>query len=382
MSLTSPIFHHSFTLSPQRQDTSAIEKTLLEWVNKERSERELGPLKWLPGLSAIAKGHSRDMASRQKLTHLSSAGKSYAGRLLDGGAFFVEIGENGARSDSFDAAFIHQSLMDSPEHRENILNPNFDMIGIAVVYANDKKYYITQDFLQTLPVLDEDEAVKFVQNELNKIRKENALPPLNFQKVASNFAKRQAEKKAAGKPPLNIANFFGETHIHFITSPELVIPRNVSQKIANAIYETAGIGVWFGRLPDYPGGTYLITLFLFPISRYKDLTEKDFVKITLSAMNAKRQEKGLIPIKLDRRNSSQAAGISRQLKSQRPPAYVLPAGPIQRQVLSYVTENPRTWPANLDPVITDPGLRRIGIGISWEENKDTRSRTYLIPLIF
>jgi len=369
-------------LSLKRPEISAIEKTLLDWVNKERIDRKLGPLKLLPDLSAVAKGHSRDMASSRKLTHLSPTGKSYKDRLLDTEMFFIEIGENVATSETFDGDFIHQGFMDSPEHRDNILNPNFDAIGIAAVYSNDNKYYVTQDFIQSLEVLEEDEATKFFQDEINRIRKENALPALSFQKTANIFAQRHARKKASGQPLPNIANFFGETHIYFITTPGLTLPKSVSREIASGTYESGGIGAWFGRLPEYPGGTYVISLFLFPISPYKDMTEEDIVKILLRSINAKRKESGLVALRLDELNSKNAANISRQIKTQQTKTLIIPKGLMRRQVISYVTEDLRVWPAYLDSEITNPGLRRIGIGISSQKGKDTQKQTYWITLIF
>jgi uncharacterized protein YkwD len=366
----------------QRPDIPAIEKKLLEWVNRERMERKLGPLKLSADLHALAKDHSQDMASRRNLTHLSSLGKSYEERLLDARMYFIEIGENVAASETYEGTFIHQGFMESPEHRDNILNPHFDTIGIGVVYASDNKYYVTQDFVQSLEILDADEVTKFFQDQINRIREENALPTLSFQKQANIFAQRHARKKASGKPLLNIADFFGETHIHFITTPGLTIPESVAREIANGMYETGGIGSWFGRLPDYPGGTYLVALFLFPVNQYNDMTEKDFMRIMLSAMNDKRKEKGLAPIKLDEKKSRQAQNISRQLREQKESSYVLPERPMRRQVLSYATENLRVWPAKIDPDITDPRLKKIGIGIITEKNEETRRQTFWVTLIY
>ena len=367
---------------PQRPDISAVEEKLLEWINKERTARDLNPLRFSPGLRAAAIEHSKDMASQQKLTHLSSSGKSYLDRVVEAGLFFIEIGENVAVSDTFDAAFIHQGFMESPEHRDNVLNPKYDMVGIGVVYSKDQKYFVTQDFFQSLKKQETDEAEKLIQDEITKIRKENALPPLPFHTKAGNFARRQSRNRASGKPLQNIAGFFGETHIHVITTPMLVIPENISQRIASELYEIGAVGVWFGRLKDYPGGTYLITIFLFPISQYEGMTEEDFLKIVLETMNSKRENMGFVPLKLDRRQSKNASGISRQLKVQQANSFVLPERPMRRQVMSYVTENPRVWPTNLNPVITDPGLRRIGIGISSKESKDTQRQTFWITLIF
>jgi uncharacterized protein YkwD len=359
-----------------------MEDMLLEWVNRERTAHNMNPLRFLPGLRALAVEHSKDMASHQKLTHLSSSGKLYSDRLVDAGLYFIEIGENVATSETFDVAFIHQGFMSSPEHRDNILNPNFDTAGIGIVHSQDQKYFITQDFFRSLKSLETDEAEISIQDEINNIRKRNALPPLFFHKMANNFARRHSQKKACGQPLLNIADFLGETHIHFITTPVLVIPKNISREIATEMYETGAVGAWFGRVEDYPGGTYLITLFLFPKSRYKGMTEKDFVKITLEAMNSERKEMRLVPLKLDRKQSKNASDISRQLKVQQANSFISPERPMRRQVISYVTENLRVWPDNLDPIIIDPSLRRVGIGISHKETKETQKQTFWITLIF
>ena len=366
---------------PQRPDISAIEEKLLEWVNKERMSLNLNTLKFSPSLRTVALEHSKDMASQQKLTHLSSSGKSYLGRLVEAGLFFIEIGENVAVSDTFDAEFIHQGFMESPEHRDNVLNPKYDTAGIGVVYSKDKKYFVTQDFSQSLKKLETDEAEKFIQDEITKIRKENALPPLFFHNIANNFARRHSRNRATGKPLQSIADFFGETHIHFITSPVLTLPENVSQKIASDMYEIGAVGAWFGRLEDYPGGTFLITIFLFPISQYEGMKEEDFLKIVLEAMNSKRKEMRIDPVKLDRGQSRYASTISRKLKAKTN-SFVLPERSMRRQVISYVTEDLRVWPSNLDSGITDPGLRRIGIGISSKESKKIHRRTFWITLIF
>ena len=371
-----------FAAKPQGPDTSAIEENLLEWINKERTARGLAPLQFSPDLRTVAIGHSKDMASRRRLTHLSSTGKSYLDRLVDSGHYFIEIGENVATSETYVGEFIHQGFMDSPEHRGNILNPNFDRIGIGVEYSRDKRYFITQDFLQSLNVLGMDDAEMLIQQEINRTRKKNTLPPLYYPKIANSFARRYALKKAAGQPMMNIANFFGETHIHFIITPELALTDNVSERIVSPTYESGGVGAWFGRLDNYPGGAYLITLFLFPKNPYSDMKENDFVALMLEAINTKRKDSGLDPLRLDGRHSKIASDISRQLKIEETNRFILPESSRRRQILSYTTEDPRIWPVKLEAALTDPSLKRIGIGISFGESKETKKQTFWVTLIF
>lgn len=117
----------------QRPDVSSIEKGLLEHVNQERMKRNLVPLVSVADLSSLALRHSQDMASHGKIGHVSTTGQSYLGRLAEADFYFIKIGENVAVSETFRDDIIHQKLMASPEHKENILDPDFDRIGIGIV---------------------------------------------------------------------------------------------------------------------------------------------------------------------------------------------------------------------------------------------------------
>jgi uncharacterized protein YkwD len=368
--------------SLQAADVFSIEKDLFEMVNQERIDQGLDPLRLSQELTRMARSHSQDMASRMEMTHLSVLGKSYLERLVDAGFYFRNIGENVAVSETFHSDFIHQGFMESPEHRENILDPEFEEIGIGVIYSRDKKYYVTQDFMHPLKVLEDEEAEKIIREEIDRLRKEKSLPPLSYQKAANVFARSFSEKKASGKPLMNIGSILGETHIHFITTPELDIPENISKEVSREVYEAGGVGVWFGRLDNYPGGTYLITLFFFPVDEYKGLKEQDLVEIVLEAMNEKRKEKGLKPLKLDNGLSKEASHVSSQLRNQERGSNFPLKARIGMEVFSYVTEAPESWPDNLEQIILSPGLRKLGIGISVEERDSNFLKKYWVTLIF
>lgn len=254
--------------SLKRPDVSTIEEGLLNHVNNERMKRNLVPLKSSADLTSLALRHSRDMASHKKLAHLSSTGQSYIERLSEAGFYFIKIGENVVLSETFRDDIIHQKLMASPEHRGNILDPNFDKIGIGIVYK-EKRYYITQDYLQSLNIFGIGEAEKKIMNQVNRLRSKNSLPPLMFSEEANAVAQIFSFTRARGQSFPNIGNMFGETHIRLIMTPSLYVDESISKELLNTTYGRAGVGVWFGRLKEYPGGTYVITLFLFPQSIYK-----------------------------------------------------------------------------------------------------------------
>jgi len=367
----------------QRPDVSTIVERLLKHANNERMKRNLIPLTSSPDLSSLALRHSRDMTSHKKLSHLSTTGQSYIERLVDAGFYFIKIGENVAMSETFRDDIIHQKLMASPEHRENILDPDFDRIGIGIVYE-EKKYYITQDYLQSLNIFGIDEAEKKIKNEINTLRLKNSLPPMMFSEEANSKAQSFSSKRAKGQPLPNLGNIFGETHIRFITFPSLHVAESISKELTNTIYGMAGVGVWFGRLKEYPGGTYVITLFLFPQSMYKNMNEKDLVRIALEAINTKRKEQGLLPLKLDKMLSKQASHISEELKRRSHQSNIFPAfGDTRRQeILSYVTEDLYVLPPELEKKIANQTLKKIGLGISSQKGEQNQKNTFWITLIF
>jgi uncharacterized protein YkwD len=369
--------------SLQRPGVSTIAVRLLEHTNHERMKRNLVPLEALADLSSLALRHSQDMASHRNLTHLSTTGQSYLERLVYAGFYFIKIGENVAVSETFRDDIIHQELMASPEHRENILDSDFDRIGIGIIYK-EKKYYITQDYLQSLNISGIDEAEKTIQNEINKIRLKKPLPPLKFSEDAGSVAQSFSTKRAKGQPLPNVGNLFGETHIRFITFPSLRAVEGISTELTNTIYERAGVGVWFGRLKEYPGGTYVITLLLFPESVYKNMNEKDMVRFALEALNTKRKYQGLLPLKLDNILSKRASNISYQLERQSRQPKILPLSEItgRREILSYVTEDLNAWPSELEKKIVSQALKTIGLGVSFQKNEKSQKMTFWVTLIF
>jgi uncharacterized protein YkwD len=258
--------------SLQRPDVSTIGERLLKHANNERMKRNLAPLTPATDLASLALRHSRDMATHKKLTHLSTTGRSYFERLVDAGFYFIKIGENVAISETFRDDIIHQRLVASPEHRKNILDPEFDRIGIGIVYK-EKKYYITQDYLQSLNIIGIDEAKNKIKDEIDRLRLKNSLPPMIFLEAADSMAQLFSSIKAKGQSLPHLGNVFGQTHIRFITSPSLHVIDSISKELTNTAYGKAGVGVWFGRLKEYPGGTYVITLFLFPQTMYRNMNQ-------------------------------------------------------------------------------------------------------------
>ena len=63
-------------------------------------------------------------------------------------------------------AGAHDALMHSPPHRANILDPDYNAIGVGVIRGGDK-IWVTEDFARRLPELSESQAESAVQNAID-----------------------------------------------------------------------------------------------------------------------------------------------------------------------------------------------------------------------
>src|SRR5262249_53773509 len=137
----------AWATEPDDKDTklSKDEQLILELTNEARAKEKLPPLKANATLLRVARAHSANMAKQQKMEH-DLDGKTPAQRIEDAGYDYKSMGENIAEGDKpVSIRMIFKGWMDSPGHREHILSPKFDEIGIGIASDKGKRYY-TQVF--------------------------------------------------------------------------------------------------------------------------------------------------------------------------------------------------------------------------------------------
>jgi uncharacterized protein YkwD len=88
------------------------------------------------------------MVARQQLSHQFDGEPSLMPRLRESGLRLSWVGENVAYNASAEKAF--EALMQSPPHRQNLLDPDFNVAGFAAFWS-DGKLYVVQDFARVLP---------------------------------------------------------------------------------------------------------------------------------------------------------------------------------------------------------------------------------------
>jgi uncharacterized protein YkwD len=120
----------------------AMAETTLCLLNGERADRGLAPLAPNGRLAAAAKAYAADLVAGSYFSHTGRDGSGLFDRVKRTGylprdAGWV-LGENLAWGTGGLATpgSIMQAWMNSPGHRENILNPEFREVGIGVVTGN------------------------------------------------------------------------------------------------------------------------------------------------------------------------------------------------------------------------------------------------------
>lgn len=112
--------------------TNINPERLVELTNEHRAEKGLGALSLNPILVEAARQKAADMFARNYWAHNSPDGNSPWWFFKNVGYNYLYAGENLAR-DFADSEGIAQAWMNSPTHRDNILNSRYREIGIAVV---------------------------------------------------------------------------------------------------------------------------------------------------------------------------------------------------------------------------------------------------------
>lgn len=124
---------------------SALEQKAVLLLNADRKKEGLDPLQVNLKLSKLAADYAVDMGTRKFFSHVDPDGKDPFERMAAIGIDFPNAGENIAVSPDVETA--HKMLMDSPLHRENVLNPKFTEIGIGVRPAARGGVYLVQEFI-------------------------------------------------------------------------------------------------------------------------------------------------------------------------------------------------------------------------------------------
>jgi uncharacterized protein YkwD len=117
------------------QDPAGAEQEMFALINNERLAAGVPPLAWDDRLAAIARSHSRDMASNRFVAHVSPTSGDAAARVRRAGLTTRLVTEN--VGEAYGARQAHSGFMASPGHRANVINRQLTHIGIGVVVPRE-----------------------------------------------------------------------------------------------------------------------------------------------------------------------------------------------------------------------------------------------------
>jgi hypothetical protein len=117
-------------------------------ANQARADSGAAPLQWDEALAAAARQHCLRMAAEGPISHQYAGEPDVSARAAQAGARFSLIEENVAIGPT--PAAIHNEWMHSPPHRENLLNPDVDRVGVAL--ASRGVLYAVADYERAVPL--------------------------------------------------------------------------------------------------------------------------------------------------------------------------------------------------------------------------------------
>lgn len=149
-----PTDDSQIVLNPAEKDqVSVIESLIFNKTNEQRKNNGLSPVKFDDGLSKLARQHSKNMLDNNFFSHTDNQGLGPSDRKnryypeLFGGIFENIYNISGFLPETNEkiADTIVTGWMNSPGHRENILNKGITHLGVGVSKTNDR-IYATQNF--------------------------------------------------------------------------------------------------------------------------------------------------------------------------------------------------------------------------------------------
>jgi len=105
---------------------------VIEITNQKRAENGLAPLTLNSSLSEAAQRKAGDMFAFNYWAHVSPSGRVPWSFFREVGYHYIYAGENLAK-DFMNSDSVVEAWMNSPSHRDNILNGNYKEIGLSVV---------------------------------------------------------------------------------------------------------------------------------------------------------------------------------------------------------------------------------------------------------
>jgi len=240
---------------------SSNELKLFNLLNQERAKAGQPKLQWDYHLAEAARAHAQLLANRRALSHQFLGEAALGERIGATSLRFNAAAENVGEGDAVEK--IHQGLMNSPEHRANILSPKYNAIGLAIV-AKDDELYVTQDFANVLPTYSEQQFRDAVAAAFNKARRTNSIAAVTVRADAQLHDIACSENDKAG----DIIHQFpqAESLVVFTSSVPDNLPSGMQKVAADATVHRMNIGACFRPGKEHGYGSFRVVAAFYQVA--------------------------------------------------------------------------------------------------------------------
>jgi hypothetical protein len=220
---------------------------LLTLTNQDRAAQGLGPLRWSPELAQAAQSHDERMVQRNDLQHQFPDEPDVPTRAGQAGAHFRAVAENIALGPN--AADIEKQWMHSTMHRTNILDPEMNIIGIALVHHRGEVWAV-EDFAHAVEALGPPE----IEGRVIELLAQQGMRDAK----ATADARQTCEMEhgsAGGSRPRFVMRWEG--------SDLSRLPDVLVSKLQTGQFRSAAVGVCGGAQPRQGFTTYHVAVLLY-----------------------------------------------------------------------------------------------------------------------
>jgi uncharacterized protein YkwD len=251
-------------------EDSAAENELFEAMNQSRAQSGAPPLRTNESLHAAALAHARRMVASQRLEHQLSGEPALLERIAEvspivtptNGALKIDrAGENIANATCAPGA--NEALMRSAPHRHNLLDPGFNVTGVAALWSHGR-LYVVQDFAHEVPSYSAKQSAELVGRAVDAVRQEAGLPelvqltPPNLDEAACSLAKENRPNAR-----LLATAYDNRRIITYTQSRPEVLPEGALRLLRDPGVQQFAVGACYARNAAYPTGMYWVAILLY-----------------------------------------------------------------------------------------------------------------------
>ena len=255
-------------------EDAAAENELLQAANKSRVLAGAPPLRMDDSLREAARAHAQRMVASDRLEHqlpgelgllerIALVGSS-DGPVRDQPKDQLKIdraGENIANAMS--ATGANDVLMHSPPHRENLLNRDFNLAGIAAVWSKGR-LYVVQDFAHEVPSYSAQQTGQLVGRAIGEIRQQSGMSELD-QFTPPNLDEAACSLAEESRPNAHLlaTAYNNRKVVTYTQSRPEVLPQGALRMLRDPEVRHFAVGACYARNAAYPTGMYWVAILLY-----------------------------------------------------------------------------------------------------------------------